>query len=205
MTAKTHLHLAGDSRRPLIQTDAEREALARAAAIWEGCPHRPGERRPGRDGGVDCIHLIEAIYDGLYEALGCATELRNRGPLPRVAQDAGLHDLRAGLKTVQWFKARYPHERVPMPALPDDRSWTQRERESITMRVRPGDVLVLRVGRRANHMAFVGSPKGMVWHAMGGSGGGRAKGCVGWSALGDPQLLKALVRIYRPLRSGAPA
>ena len=176
------LQLVRPSWRWLIDSDDAAAAVDREAMRWAGTPHRAGQATPGTDGGVDCIHFVAEMLEALYAELAPTFTLPGVGPLPRLAQDSGVHDLRKAAESPLWFKRRFPNERVRVPSAVD-----------LIGVARPGDVFMVRLSEkgRANHAGIVAGNGRAVWHA------GR-EGVV-LHALGDMAFARRVARVYRVL------
>lgn len=70
-----------------FDTVERRSLLLSAAHAWRGTPFFANSSAPGRDGGVDCVRLLRAIY----VATGVLAEL----PLPAYRMDHGQHSSRS--------------------------------------------------------------------------------------------------------------
>jgi cell wall-associated NlpC family hydrolase len=67
-----------------FDTAERRSLLMQVARLWDGTPFFANSCAPGRDGGVDCVNLLNAIYS----TCGCIPRQR----IPRHAMDASHHD-----------------------------------------------------------------------------------------------------------------
>jgi len=167
---------------PLASLPGAEPALGRILSAWEGTPHRAGQSRCGRDGGVDCVHLVWAVVTEWRSAL-----MWERDPprsLPRIAQDAGMHSMRAVARSAAVMLRAFPALVI---------------RDPIGSTLMCGDVLMIRVGARPNHAAIVGPGGSDVWHAASGPFGVGGAGAVVRSSLFDARLRSAVRRAYRPI------
>lgn len=157
---------------------------------WAGTPHRAGQQRRGQDGGVDCTHFAAAVTEWAYAAAGLAASLREAGPLPRSAQDLGVHrDCVEGIGHAHagaawWFARRFPLRVVG----------------SLSMACSL-DLVALTVAGGANHLAVVGEVRAVargpmradLWHASGGAGG-----VVCRASLADAAMRRRVRMVFRP-------
>lgn len=193
--------------RPLLAHATRRcDALGRDFAAelweelcsWEGTPHRAGQARKGRDGGVDCTHFAAAALEWAYRCAGLASSLRDVGPLPRSAQDLGVHRDCLGAvdephSGAAWWFAR----RFPLRVISDvDHSASL-------------DLVVMAVAGGANHLGIVGdrrptargAVRGGLWHASGGAGGAVCR-----ASLADAAMRRRIRFVFRPcITGGSPA
>lgn len=154
-----------------FDTPAKIAALRAVASEWVGTPFFANSEACGRDGGVDCIHLLHAIYTRL-------------GVLPRLVippqvMDWGDHADRSRLVEALETWAELTHRFVCLP---------------VNTAPLPGDLLVFNGGRVPHHgglMLDVGEflhalkPEGVYAMQLGAA-------VRGWRVLGH------LAGIYRP-------
>lgn len=171
-----------------------RRALDDEFFSWEGTPHRAGQHRKGD--GVDCTHFVAAVLEWVYASVGLASSLGDVGPLPRSAQDLGVHADR--LLTIDehsgaawWFARRFPLRVV------------ESIDEAMTL-----DLVAINVAGGANHLAIVGDcrpsargvKRGDLWHASGGAGG-----AVSRASLADAAMRRRVRMVFRPCVAGGSA
>lgn len=80
-------------------TPEQRSRLIEACKLWLGTPYLAGQCIPGKEGGVDCVRLTDAILQQTY---GLSLE-----PLPRHAQDAAFHNKEVVQSMVRLFFERF--------------------------------------------------------------------------------------------------
>lgn len=119
--------------------------------------------------GADCVGFVCGLLD---ELLDLEPEER-----PRIPQDATLHAEGANLKVVMYFKRRY-------------KPLTRLHPKGCTFIVGPGDLVLSKVGKGANHIYVVGTEKNTCWHCWEGSGVSRA----------SLSTMMAPIEAYRPER-----
>lgn len=140
------------------------EVLRSELAAWEGAQWMPGQQCRGV--AADCVHFVAAIVDRMFDRPTYTT-------LPRVAQDASLHDGRLTMTTVREMLRRVgPAMRIRGAA------------------VQPGDVLVAGPEEGGpGHALIVGPDPCTIWHCA------RGRGVVRTGVV-IPGF--RLMRIYRP-------
>lgn len=116
------------------------EVVERVVNRWISTPYRPKARV--RQQGVDCVQLIAALLDELYD---CPFT-----PIVSVPSDVGFHDERRAIGSIRALRTMWRGSDVVR-----DRS------------VEPGDILVARIsGRVVNHALFVTEQPMTVIHAQ---------------------------------------
>lgn len=111
--------------------NAERcSLLLQAAKLWERTPFFPNSCAPGPDGGVDCVHLANAVFS----LCACIP----RQAIPPQFMDAGQHTDRSPL--LEAFET-WPDLVARFRRLPD----------CSPANILPGDALCFRAGRVPHH------------------------------------------------------
>lgn len=153
---------------PLDRPDAIEilERLEQVLQSWRGTPWLEGQRCKGERGGVDCRYFVAGVLDELYG-------VDHARALPRVANDIGVNDARAGARAVEAMMALYPHT-INRSGLAE-----------------PGDILIARRGMGPGHALIVGPRPNVAWHAMRG---------IGVTTIGPGRLSNLVMRIYRMSR-----
>jgi hypothetical protein len=189
LLATPHTHGADPGKHPRALLEAE-------LASWEGTPHRAGQRRKGD--GVDCTHFVAAVLEWVYARAGFSFSLAEAGPLPRSAQDLGVHtDCLEGINDAHsgaagWFARRFPLRVVHGVAVGLEHCI-------------PLDLVAINVAGGANHLAIVGDcrpsargvKRGDLWHASGGAGG-----VVSRASLADAAMRRRVRMVFRPCVTG---
>ncbi len=137
------------------------EGLLAVAGRWRGTPFREHARVCGA--GVDCVQLAAAI---LEEA-----DLAHARDLPPYIVDFGEHADHSPL--LAWFQERPEWQSITDPA-----------------DVLPGDVVLFRVGRVANHCGVALGDRRFI-HCLRGHG-------VLFSRLDDPTYARRFIGAFRP-------
>lgn len=164
-----------------FDTVERRSLLLQAATAWEGTPFFPNSEAPGRDGGVDCVHLLHGVYHA------CGTIPRTT--IPPQAMDHGQHSDRSVLVEAfeTWPQLRERFKRVASRAsvaLPSDEP-----------QLLPGDALLFRAGKVPHHAGIMLSG-GELLHVM--APGGVRRTRLGTVIRGQ-SILGRLEAVYRPL------
>jgi cell wall-associated NlpC family hydrolase len=112
---------------PSFFDSPEKQAcLAKIARAWLGTPFRP--HACIRGAGVDCVHLLGAIFKEAGVVDGWA--------FPDYTMDGGDH--RDDSQVTDWLEAHDRFERLPADEIPQ-----------------PGDVICFRLGRVPHHVGLV--------------------------------------------------
>lgn len=106
---------------------------------WEGTPYMDGQRMCGQ--GVDCVRLVEAILEELFD-------FEDDFTVERVAQDSACHDERTVTRVMNQLQRRYPHT------------------FDTSDEVQPGDIVIINQGKGPGHCAIVGTRVNIVYHAI---------------------------------------
>lgn len=120
--------------------------FGRALWRWELTPYKARSQSRGKDGGVDCVRFVAAIFDELRGKQTAITTLPD---------DAALHNRKSAIAAMwQLVKALGPNVLLQ----PVDGH----------LYVQPGDVLVTGpIGGGAGHAIFVGPERNVFWEASG--------------------------------------
>lgn len=122
------------SAQPFYRTDARRVQFVTEARLWLGTPFAENCAVRGRQGGVDCVHLVQAVH----RACGAIPELwLPRQPVERV-RHYGEHHAKSLI--LDWF-GRSEHSGLV-------RRLDEGEATAI------GDVAVLKIFQTEHHLAL---------------------------------------------------
>jgi cell wall-associated NlpC family hydrolase len=153
----------------------ERRAhLLEVARLWDRTPFFPNSEAPGRNGGVDCVHLLHAVY--------FATGAIPFVAIPPQVMDHGQHSERSVLEEAfdTWPALVARFRRLP---------------ESFPEHVRPGDALLFRAGKIPHHSAIMLLGRELL-HVMAPAGVHRVRLDV---AIRGESIVGRLRAIYRPI------
>lgn len=157
-----------------FDTPAKLAALDALARELEGTPFFANSEAPGRDGGMDCVHLLNYIF----RTLGVIGPLE----IPVQVMDHGQHSGHSLLLEAfeTWPELRRAFARVP---------------DCSTANILPGDVLCFIAGKVPHHGAVMISPTEFL-HTVKPAGAHRFQ--LG-AAFRGQRILGHLAAIYRPL------
>ena len=126
--------------RTWFDTTERRSLLMQVAKLWEKTPFFANSCAPGPDGGVDCVHLANAVY----ATCGCI----DRVHIPPQIMDAAQHSTRSPL--VEAFEE--------WPALKSRFSRLAHSDQSDPFHssdIIPGDALLFRAGKAPHHCGIM--------------------------------------------------
>lgn len=160
-----------------------RSLLLQVATAWEKTPFFPNSEAPGRDGGVDCVHLLHAVY----HACGVIPRIT----IPAQAMDHGQHSDRSVL--VEAFES-WPDLRARFRCVV---AHAREAAGACIEEILPGDALLFRAGKVPHHagVMLVGSE---ILHVMAPEGVRRAR--IG-AVIRGHSIVGRLEAVYRPLLS----
>lgn len=149
-------------------------ALERAAERWMGTPFFANSEACGRDGGVDCVRLLHAIYSELG--------VMPRIEIPPQVMDAGQHSAHSLLLEAfeTWPVLRERFARVP---------------DCSAANILPGDALCFVAGRVPHHGGLM-LGAGEVLHVLKPEGVHRMQLAA---VIRGRRILGELAAVYRPL------
>jgi cell wall-associated NlpC family hydrolase len=127
-----------DTPYNVIQLQAELES-------WIGTPFYRASRAKGKDGGVDCVHLVQEVYFSLGV-------IEDRYPMPQYSIDWANHQKKSMLK--EYIRTFHANDFT----LIEDRS------------IQPGDLLIINPRGRCAHHAGIVFDSGQFVHALKPSG-----------------------------------
>ncbi len=156
-----------------FSTVERRSLLLQIAAAWEGTPFFANSEAPGRDGGVDCVRLLHAVYS--------AAGVIPRIDIPRQVMDHGQHSDRSLL--IEAFET--------WPALKDRFA----RMPHCGYEILSGDALCFRAGKVPHH-AGVMLVDDDVLHVLAPSGVHRTRLAA---VIRGHSLVGRLEAVFRPL------
>lgn len=158
---------------PYFNSDHKLETLDRQARSWLGTPFFPHSCAKGRDGGVDCVHLVQDIL------VACGA--MERQVLPSFPMDWADHRSESVVLGV-FTRDAYFAEHFTALAVPEHYPT-------------PGDILCFKMGACVHHIGLM-LPGGEFIHALKPEGATILPLDV---ALAGQKLLGKIVRLYRPV------